>query len=359
MSSQFEKSYRVTPNSTLNADLWNSILQNIDQRILGIEDKKSSFEEAEKQLLEVGLRRINETIGPAAQKIFQMSQLGFLTASSAEMLKPVDGETLSVHLIKGDQADLFSPSPFIALVRRSTPDAYAIGKLLHYDRELARLDISIVSAQGDMGPHDDWDVAALAGSVKAMWDALNESRSNMLILSQHGTGQGQRRRRKPKLARCILILVKIQPLSWSKVAWGGLWRQLRLIMSTPRSRPMPSFSPSLAAMLQATSSAPAHNGDFSRSQFLTEIKLVEVWHWFRRRAGKRPQLPIWRMVALVLILQRQARWQDFGLTALPSSVRRSMQVMPFWIHQAIFKAVHGRHGTPMAGRQVPLMLVLR
>jgi len=62
MSSQFEKSYRVTPNSTLSAHLWNSILQNIDQRILGIEDKKASFEEAEKQLLEVGLRRINETI---------------------------------------------------------------------------------------------------------------------------------------------------------------------------------------------------------------------------------------------------------------------------------------------------------
>jgi len=177
MSSQFEKSYRVTPNSTLNANLWNSVFQNVDQRILGIEDKKASFEEAEKQLLEVGLRRINETIGPAAQKIFQMSQLGFLVASSQALLKPVDGETLSVHLIKGDQADLFSPSPFIALVRRSTPDDYAIGKLLHYDREEARLDISIVSVQGDMGAHDDWDVAALAGSVKAMWDALTQSRS--------------------------------------------------------------------------------------------------------------------------------------------------------------------------------------
>jgi len=125
----------------------------------------------------VGLRRINETIGPAAEKIFQLSELGFLVASSEELLNPVDGQVLSVHLIKGKQAELFAPSPFLALVRRSTPDDYAIGRLLHYDRDAARVDMSIVAAHGDMGPHDDWDVAALAGSVKAMWDALAESRS--------------------------------------------------------------------------------------------------------------------------------------------------------------------------------------
>jgi len=176
MSSQFNKSYRVTPSSVLSANLWNSVFQNIDQRLIGIEEKKASFEEAEKQLLEVGLRRINETIGPAAEKIINLSELGFMVASSEELIKPVDGQALSIHLSKGTKSELFTPSPFIALVRRSTPDDYAIGRLLHYDRDLARVDMNIVAVQGDMGPHDDFDVAALAGSVKAMWDALQESR---------------------------------------------------------------------------------------------------------------------------------------------------------------------------------------
>jgi len=176
MSSQFNRSYHVTSSTVLSADLWNSVFQNIDLRLIGIEEKKASFEQAEQQLLELGLRRINETLQPAAEKIFALSEMGFLVASSEELIKPIDGQMLSVHLIKGVQSDLFTPSPFIALVRRSTPDSYAIGELLHYDRGLARVDMKIVSVQGVVEPYDDWDVAALAGSVKAMWDALIESR---------------------------------------------------------------------------------------------------------------------------------------------------------------------------------------
>jgi len=177
MSSQFEQVYRVTPNSEMSASFWNGVLRNIDQRFIAIEEKKASFEEAERQLLEVGLKRINETIGPAAQTILAVAELGFQSASSEALLHPLDGQELTVPLIKDERARVFTPSPFIALVRRSTPDGYAIGKLLHFDREQALLHISIVSCQGITQGFDDFDVAALAGSVKAMWDALQESRS--------------------------------------------------------------------------------------------------------------------------------------------------------------------------------------
>jgi|GEM_PF-6637422 len=177
MSSQFNQSYHVTSNTVLSAELWNSVFQNIDLRLIGVEEKKASFEQAEQQILAVGLRRINETLTPAAEKIMNLSELGFMVASSEELVKPVDGQTLSLHLIKGAQSDLFTPSPFVALVRRSTPDVYAIGQLLHYDRDLARVDMLIQSTQGITEPYDDWDVCALAGSVKAMWDALAESRA--------------------------------------------------------------------------------------------------------------------------------------------------------------------------------------
>jgi len=177
MFNQFDRNYRVTPNTVLSAELWNGVFQNIDLRIIGIEEKKASFEAAEQQLLEVGLRRINETLTPAATKIMNLSQLGFMVASSAALIQPIDGQALSVHLIKGVQSDLFHPSPFVAMVRRSTPDIYAIGQLLHYDRDEARVDMKISSVQGVVEPYDDWDVCALAGSVKAMWDALQESRA--------------------------------------------------------------------------------------------------------------------------------------------------------------------------------------
>jgi len=177
MSSQFEKLYRVTPNSVLEHNFWNGVVRDIDQRLVSVELEKASFEEAEQKLLDLGLRRINETIGPAAEKIRSTAALGFLTASSQALLQPIDGQNLTIPLIKDARAELFTPSPFIALVRRSSPDGYAIGKLIGYDREQALLHISIVSVQGIAQPHDDFDVAALAGSVKAMWDALRISRS--------------------------------------------------------------------------------------------------------------------------------------------------------------------------------------
>lgn len=177
MSSRFERAYRVTGDTQLDEAFWNRIMRDLDTRIVAIEEKKTDFEEAEKTLLDLGLRRINETLLPAAEKIFRVVDLGFLVASSDEEATLVEGQNASLTIRAGDQRDLFTPSPFIALTRRSTTADYAIARTLAYDSESGVLLFSVETVVGNGGPHDDWDVAALAGSVQAMIAALDETKA--------------------------------------------------------------------------------------------------------------------------------------------------------------------------------------
>ena len=177
MSSRFDRAYRVSGTTVVNADLWNRIMRDIDTRIVAVEEKKADFEEAEKTLLELALRRINETLLPAAQRIQAVSELGFLIASSDEELTVVPDQQASLRISEGAQRDLFTPSPFVALTRRSTVEDYAIARVVTYNRDTGILVVHIESVTGNPGPHNDWDVVALAGAVMAQMATLDETKA--------------------------------------------------------------------------------------------------------------------------------------------------------------------------------------
>lgn len=176
MSSRFDRAYRVDSKTKFNAEFWNRIMRDIDTRMVSVEEKKASFESAEKTLLDLGLKRINDTLLPAAERITRVAELGFLVASSDEAATFVEGDNASAKIRAGDQRDLFVPSPFIALTRRSTFADYAIARTIAYDADTGILVFYVETVVGDGGPHNDWDVAALAGSVAAMHASLDETR---------------------------------------------------------------------------------------------------------------------------------------------------------------------------------------
>jgi len=120
----------------------------------------------------LGLSRINETIQPAAERIQRVAQLGFLVASSDTEATVAEDQEVLLTIREGDQRDLFVPTPFLALVRRTSYADYAIASLISYSQETGQLLVRVRSVKGNPGPHNDWDVAALAGHVIAMDDAL-------------------------------------------------------------------------------------------------------------------------------------------------------------------------------------------
>lgn len=175
MSSRFE-AYRADGTTTVDVAFWNRIFRDIDTRIVAIEEKKASFEQVEKTLIDVGLVRVNEVLQPAAERIFRVTELGFLIASSDEEVAFTEGQSASILIREGEQRTLFKPSAFIALTRRSVADDYVIGRTTSYDPVSGVLQFHVELVEGTGGPFDDWDIAALAGSVMAMVAALDEVR---------------------------------------------------------------------------------------------------------------------------------------------------------------------------------------
>ena len=174
MSSRFEQAYRVDGGTKLTATLWNRIFRELDTRLVSIEEKKASFEEAERQLLQIGLNRINEALLPAAERIFRVAELGFLVASSDEEATFVEGQEASLTIREGDQRELFTPTEFVAISRRSTPEDWVIARTLGYSRESGVLLVRAEVVKGSGGPHDDWDVSATPGAAQAVVDLFEQ-----------------------------------------------------------------------------------------------------------------------------------------------------------------------------------------
>lgn len=168
----FERRFSAAALKSLTPETWDLFVRTINARLKGVEEKKADFEEAERTLLDLGLARINETIQPAAERIYHVAELGFLVASSDTEVELAEGQEVLLTIQDGDQRELFVPTPFLALVRRSSYTDYAIASLVSYDQETGQLLVLIKSVTGNPGPHNDWDVAALAGHVMAMDDAL-------------------------------------------------------------------------------------------------------------------------------------------------------------------------------------------
>lgn len=169
--------YRFKDGVTdLSATVLNGIFGDIDQRLRRQEAIERDWLAATRDLITVGLGRINDVLVPAYERVQALAELGFLIAS-AEAVPGVSftvgGGTLVVAA--GGQRELFSPSPFVILTRSTTSAGWAVARKLSYDRVTGVLAYEIVSASGPAGPHADVIVAAVAGSTVAQIDLLAQA----------------------------------------------------------------------------------------------------------------------------------------------------------------------------------------
>lgn len=157
------------------ARVFNYYWDHFDARLHTLEETRASWEEATANVSRLALDRINEILGPAIASVAEMQERGFLIAhsSNANTLGQTDVLTFLVE----DDAErrLFSPSPFLALTREATPDDYGVASRVSWDAGTGTLVCEVVAAFGDPGPHDDWVIAALAGSTLAQVEMLEQS----------------------------------------------------------------------------------------------------------------------------------------------------------------------------------------
>lgn len=166
-----EEQFFATDRTELDRALWNRFIREVGVRLRALDRIVIDWERVSQQGIQVALDRINEVLLPASVRIREVAELGFLVATSTSERTLVAGETVS-FIIDEDRRDLFTPGPFLAVTRLSTPDDYAVGRLMYLNRETGVLDVQIEAVFGDPGPHDDWQFSAVAGAVQAQVQIL-------------------------------------------------------------------------------------------------------------------------------------------------------------------------------------------
>lgn len=168
----FLETYRASRTTVFDDAFWNAFVGGIDIRLKPLEQIKVDYDGLVQQGLGVALDRINQVLLPAAQRIQSVSTLGFLIVDSTTELTLVEGEKSTFLIAPGDQRDLFTPSPFVAVTRPDSTDDIALGRVTYWNATDGVLEIEIDHIRGDAGPHDDWQIVCGAGVASAMADML-------------------------------------------------------------------------------------------------------------------------------------------------------------------------------------------
>jgi hypothetical protein len=169
-----EETFHATRTTEFNEGFWNRFLGELGARFRALETIKIDWEVVSQEGIQVALDRINEVLGPAAERVQNIASLGFLTVESHSERTLAPG-LVNFVAVQGDQLDLFVPTPFVAVTRASNPLDYAIGQVTFFDRATGSMDIQISYFEGDPGPHSDWVISAVAGQAIAQSSLLNQT----------------------------------------------------------------------------------------------------------------------------------------------------------------------------------------
>jgi hypothetical protein len=158
------KQYKFKATDTLEPRTINPVIEDIDLRTSQLEDQAGAIQETLGNINDIALGRINEILVPAAEKIQQLTSLGFLIARSASIKTLVVSAVPTLFIVAdGASRDLFTPSPFLAIERQNTTDDYAVARLIAYNRDNGELLVEVLAVYGNPGPHNDWTITASPG----------------------------------------------------------------------------------------------------------------------------------------------------------------------------------------------------
>lgn len=177
MPSRFEEIYRVTPETDLTDELLNRIFRDLDDRLAKAEIVRLSEDQAFGIVLDRVLSRSEGVISALRDQLLALTELQWLTARSGTSRTLEVGATFAFEIIPDDRA-LFLPGAFALLAwTGGAPDHYAIVSTLGFDRPLGQWDVRIEGFVGDPGPHNEWQISAVAGATLAQLALLTQGQA--------------------------------------------------------------------------------------------------------------------------------------------------------------------------------------
>lgn len=174
MPSQLAK-YRVDGETEITPEWWNRIIGDIDARFVGLEDNAASVTAVIDQLVQIGLTRINEVLGPAFEQIQAFAHLGdLLRASSAsEVTIGVGSKTF---IIAEEDRNSFAAPLYLIIAVTGQAELWMTGQVTSWDPETGVLIVDVTNTSG-AGSHAAWTitVASLPPDTPPAQEASNVS----------------------------------------------------------------------------------------------------------------------------------------------------------------------------------------
>jgi len=167
MAGRFDDLYRFGPDDILTDESLNLRFKDLDARLAQAEVARLSETDAFAIVLDRVLSRSEAVISSLRDKLLSLTELQWLTAHSDTARTLAVEAQFSLSIIEADRA-LFAPGPFALLSwADGDPEDYAVVRTLGFDRGVGQWDVRVEAFVGDPGPHDTWQIAAVAGSTLA------------------------------------------------------------------------------------------------------------------------------------------------------------------------------------------------
>jgi len=159
--------YRIVDGQTrLNGETLNRIFGDLDTRLDAVEKIRAVLDAEVNSLVEVGLARVNESLGPLIADVTAATELGFLIGQSESDVELIADQPAGLVISEANRA-VFQPPPFLVAMVNSDVSKYAVVQRTAWDRVSGLLTVQVLFVHGG-DPNiqsDDWTVAGSGGIV--------------------------------------------------------------------------------------------------------------------------------------------------------------------------------------------------
>lgn len=178
---------RARDSDRIDRDFLNRRYRLIAESLGALDAGLASVSSSTDRLVELGLTRLNEVLGPALATASAAAENGFLVATSSTPLTVSVGLQATFVIDDTPARALFAPTPHVVLTRDvdGTLNDWAVLRVDAYDRTTGGLAGEIVAVNGDIGAaeHRDWVISASAGIAASVIETA-AAVSNALALAQ-------------------------------------------------------------------------------------------------------------------------------------------------------------------------------
>jgi hypothetical protein len=164
-----------TDRTPLDRDFFNTRFKKIVDGISANAARLDALQSLSDDLVQLGLERLNLSLGPLLTQLQEAANQGFLMVKSDSPNLLVEGNVGAWVVTEENGRDLFQPTPFLVAMDNTDPNHWAILGSISWDKSTGILQGSVIHVEGGTSvPCSDWTIAASPATVPAMADMLHQ-----------------------------------------------------------------------------------------------------------------------------------------------------------------------------------------